>query len=258
MGCRDGQYFLPLTLPSSCSTGYYFVLFALFRQFVKAMEIENTPIEHQNVPTAHRSLHDFLYSSEEEHQAAETINQTHQEKGSLSELTPYEVVPLQVWCDRVGNAKVAGVYAVLDSQQQAQFVGISRNVALSLAGHTTQNGTETCAFVRVQAFKFPKRSEMESLRDAWIAELAPSGNRTEGDRWANTVGEVAKAAMSDAERVAYEEKKLKLRQAMADPDLARQREAQPESEVERQHNLQAAHQDDWSHVIQSQTQETQP
>jgi predicted GIY-YIG superfamily endonuclease len=211
---------------------------------------KDTAIEHQNVPIEHRSLHDFLYSSEDEHGGGDRL-------AAIEVANDGAIAPLPTWCDRATNAKIAGVYAVLDSQQQTQYVGYSRNVLLSLNGHLAQNGEKTCAFVRVQAFKFPKRTEMEELQDAWIAELEtlPSGNGDESDRWASSIGEVAKAAMSEAERQEYEEKKLKLRKAMADGTLT-QLESQP-IDI-RQENLRAAVQnDDWSAVIQTQTQETQ-
>ena len=57
--------------------------------------------------------------------------------------------------------------------------------------------------------------------------------------------------MSAAERQAYDEKKLKLRKAMAES-----REV-GEEEGDRRHNLEAAvTEDDWSSVVQQQTQET--
>ena len=59
------------------------------------------------------------------------------------------------------------------------------------------------------------------------------------------------AAMSAAERQAYDEKKLKLRKAMAEADLSQ------ELPADRQQNLEAAvTQDDWSSVVQEQIQET--
>jgi hypothetical protein len=212
-------------------------------------------IEHQNVPVAHQGLHSFLYSSDDEHQADGAAERSGSETGLENEGTA--IVPLQVWCDRASSAKIAGVYAVLDQQQQTQYIGYSRNVLVSLGGHLAQNGESTCAYVRVQAFKFPKRTEMEALRDAWIAELGsiPPGNHLDSD-WASSIGEVAKAVMSAEERQAYEEKKLKLRKAMADTTLTRDLEA-GESPDQRQQNLKSAVQnDDWSTVIQTQTQET--
>lgn len=210
------------------------------------MELDrNTSVEHQNVPTEHRGLHDFLYSSQDEHTAVEIATRELVSNGS-------EILPIATWCDRAANAKVAGVYAVLDSERRTQYVGISRNVLLSLNGHIAQLGKETCSFVRVQAFKFPKRTEMENLRDTWIAEVGsiPPGNDGDGNMWAETIGAVARAVMSAEERNIYEEKKLKIRKAMADAALAKEVEMMDMSETERHQRLEAAvKNDDWSAVV---------
>jgi hypothetical protein len=218
------------------------------------METEkNLPVEHQDVPINHRGLHDFLYSNDDEHTATEVaVTPDLANNGA-------EIVSLEVWRAASQNAKIAGVYAVLDLEHRTQYIGYSRNVLLSLNGHVAQNGEQKCAFVRVQNFKFPKRQEMEDLRDAWIAELdrTPPGNAAENGMWASTVGEVAKAAMSEAQRQAYEEKKLKLQKAMADTTLSKQVESADKSDVERQRQLEAAvKNDDWSAIIDAQTQET--
>ncbi|YAF98047.1 MAG: GIY-YIG nuclease family protein [Nodularia sp. CChRGM 3473] len=218
------------------------------------METENNlPIEHQNVPVNHRGLHDFLYGSDDEHNAIEVAVTSNLANNGA------DIIPLEAWRGASQNAKIAGVYAVLDAERQTQYIGYSRNVLLSLNGHVTQNGEQKCAFVRVQTFKFPKRQEMEDLRDAWIAELdsIPPGNDSESGMWAGTIGEVAKAVMSATERQAYEEKKLKLRKAMADTTLSKEVETVDASEAERQRQLEAAvKNDDWSAVIDAQTEET--
>lgn len=208
-------------------------------------------IEHQNVPQEHRGLHDFLYSSTDEH-GAETAPEA-------ASITVDANTTIEDWCNAAQNAKVAGVYAVLDSSQQTQYIGYSRNVSLSLRSHLTAHGADVCALVRVQPFKFPKREEMEQLRDNWIAELAtiPPGNTGAGGVWATTVGEIAKAAMSPEEQAAYEEKKLKLRRAMADGALSRELDAAAISDDQKREQFAAAMNDDnWSAVIQGQTAET--
>lgn len=209
-------------------------------------------IEHQNVPQAHQGLHGFLYSSDDEHSALPPIAEP--------ALLPETTVPLTDWCKSVGTAKIAGVYAVINSDRQTQFIGYSRNVALSLRGHLTQLGQDTCAFVRVQPFDFPKRDDMEALQNSWIAELdtMPPGNEADDDLWANTIGAAAIAAMSQAERQAYDEKKLKLRRAMADGNLSRELPVE-EEKGDRAKKLEAAvTQDDWSGIVEQQTQETLP
>jgi hypothetical protein len=207
-------------------------------------------IEHQNVPASHQGLHEFLYSSEDEHTSA---------SGDRLEDDSAGIFPLEVWCDRSNPAKVAGVYVVLNLDRCPQYIGYSRNVSLALKSHLTQFGSYICALVRVQPFKFPKREEMEKLRDAWIAELdqVPHGNAIGSEGWAGTIGEAAIASMSVEERQIYEEKKLKLRKAMAEQVLSHEH-AIATSDA-RHENLKAAIEDDnWSAAVQEQTQETHP
>jgi hypothetical protein len=225
--------------------------------------VENTPdlaIEHQNVPTNHQGLHDFLYSATDEHAVTATQTQLNLDGGDRQrQVFNQRILSLVDWQSLAENARVAGVYAVLDGMHQTQYVGYSRNVSTSLKGHLAEHGSDICTFVRVQVFKFPKREEMESLRDAWIAGLAavPPGNTGEGGVWATTVGEIAKAAMSESELVAYEEKKLKLRRAMADSALSRELDAAAITDQQKHDNFTAAMtEDNWSAVIQEQTAET--
>ena len=216
--------------------------------------MENTPdlqIEHQNVPANHQGLHDFLYSAADEHAVTTAQPQLNLDRDLI--------LPLADWQALAENARVAGVYAVLNSAERTQYVGYSRNVLTSLKGHLAEHGSDVCAAVRVQVFKFPKREEMESVRDAWIAELdaIPPGNTGAGGVWATTVGEIAQAAMSESERTAYEEKKLKLRRAMADSALSRELDAAAiTDEQKREHFAAAMTEDNWSAVINEQTAET--
>lgn len=212
-------------------------------------------IEHQDVPVAHRGLHDFLYSSDDEHSTSATPTAEIRMAITIDSAAD-QVLPLDDWCTLAGEVKVAGVYGVLDGDRRLQYVNISRNVALSLKGHQTQLGADLCAFVRVQPFAFPKREVMAALQAAWIAEngTVPIGNRDAASLWAETTGAAALAAMSTGERAAYEEKKLKLRKAMADSSLSRE---QPATDAERRQDLENAVQgDDWSGVIREQTQKT--
>ncbi len=206
------------------------------------MEIKkNSLIEHQNVPEAHRGLHDFLYQSDDEHTAKE-VNVT------LSLESSTEALPLETWRSHSANTKVAGVYAVLDNVGCTQYVGYSRNILLALNAHVALNGSETCAFVQVQTFKYPKRDEMEKLRDEWLSALdsIPPGNGEATEQWAGTVGEAVRTAMSTEDRDAYEEKKLKLRKAMADTTVV----SEPQKKDAGVEN------GDWSSTIDEQNQRT--
>ncbi|MBE9108913.1 GIY-YIG nuclease family protein [Nodosilinea sp. LEGE 07298] len=209
-------------------------------------------IEHQNVPVEHRSLHDFLYSAADEHAADTTA-------APAVDSTSDTPIPIADWCEQTQDVKVTGVYAVLDCNRQTQFIGISRNVSLSLRSHLDQKGDATCAFVTVQPFQFPSREAMAALRDDWIAALpSPPPGNVDGT-WAGTIREAATQTMSAAEREAYEAKKLKLRRAMADGALSKEQDlAQKAQAGDAQADLAAAMTDDnWSALVRDQTQETQ-
>ena len=206
-------------------------------------------IEHQNVPVEHRSLHDFLYSAADEHAADSADTQPIASTGS----TPLAIAD---WCDQTQTAKITGVYAVLDRAGQTQFIGISRNISLSLRSHLAEKGEAICAQVTVQPFGFPSREAMAALRDEWIAALpSPPPGNVDGT-WASTAGQAATQAMSTAEREAYEAKKLKLRRAMADSALSKEQDVAQSADPKA--DLTAAMTDDnWSALIREQTQQTQ-
>jgi hypothetical protein len=214
------------------------------------MQSDNTPLEHQNVPVAHQGLHSFLYDSNDEHSADIAA--------AVVDSDGTNITQIATWKQQNSQAKVAGVYAVLDGDRTYQYIGYSRDILRSVQGHIAQNGAKACIYLRVKTFKFPKRQEMEALQNQWIAELnyTPTGNAGEASTWARTIGETANASMTEAERNAYEEKKLKLRKAMADPTLEKEstpNHVQSEAEVQRWEKLAAAvKNDDWSSVIESQ------
>ncbi len=142
----------------------------------------------------------------------------------------------------------------VDTAGRTQYIGYSRNILLALKAHLVVNGTETCAFVKVQTFKYPKRDAMEEVRHAWLSNLnsLPPGN-AEPSQWASTVGEAARATMLAEERNAYEEKKLKLRKAMADTTLFNELQRDAGSP---QTSLLGVENGDWSSTIEEQNQET--
>lgn len=220
------------------------------------MTENSTPLEHQNVPVAHQELHSFLYSSDDEH----NVNPSSIEL----DFDGTEILEISQWFSSIGTNKIAGVYAILDGDRGGlpshciyQFVGYSRDVLRSVKGHIAQNGTEACTFIKLKTFKFPKRQAMEALKQEWLAQLdyMPAGN-TAGSTWASTIREAARATMTNAEKNAYEDKKLKLRKAMADASLVDELSAkdnQTEAQVQRRQKLEeAVKNDDWSSVIDAQ------
>lgn len=84
---------------------------------------KNLPIEHQSVPVSHRGLHDFLYSDENEHAPTE-VNFTPQANNDA------DIIPLEAWCALSQNAKIAGVYAVLDTERNTQYTDLANGTAV--------------------------------------------------------------------------------------------------------------------------------
>lgn len=95
-----------------------------------------------------------------------------------------------------------GVYAIFDQQKILQFIGYSRDVALSLKQHLIRR-PEQCYWFKVQVIDRPSRTLLENIRDAWIAEngSAPQGNGDEEALWTQPID--AKLTMTAEEQAAY-------------------------------------------------------
>jgi Fe-S cluster biogenesis protein NfuA len=233
-------------------------------------------LEDRDVPTAHRGLHDTLYADGAE---AEHAAESRRRDGAAAASAAVFVDPVgaNAW-DRerfvreTAGQKVAGVYGVLDARGELVYVGFSRNISLALKGHVGAVGSDAVHSLRVRTFGFPKKAEMEQVRDQWIAQngTVPPGNMVDAingveNPWTATatMRQVAESAMSEQERIQFEEKKFKLRKAMADPALADELdEAQREedqlddvssaAEMRRKLRL-AVEGDDWSGEVDAQT-----
>lgn len=265
-------------------------------------------IEHQNVPEAHRGLHDTLYPSSAEDEHGSSSSSTLSGTASFAffqDTVGVNAQPVSSFLSVADNhsSKIAAVYGVLDASGVLQYVGVSRNVALNLRSHLAEFGPDTVTSVRMRTFSFPRRAEMEAVRDAWVSDADSAGASPPGNthasssrRWASSLSTQSPTSgigtnpnapmrgMTPAEQAAFEEKKFKLRKAMADPslideleaadralaaeaDLAQGRATVGGSTNETSHtvsdthhrrqNLQAAvEQDDWSGEIDAQTAAT--
>jgi hypothetical protein len=200
-------------------------------------EKNSIPVEHQDVPQAHQGLHQFLYSSDQEHEVVNPlIESNHIDTGDL-------FIALIAWQNKINESKtkIAAVYAIakfMDQLSPIKFIGIARDLGSEielLKNSNMHEGSQMQWQIKVHVFKFPKREQMVELRDRWLSELAyiPIGNQA-GSEW-----NIAKSdkPMTLIERQAYEAKKLKLQTAMA---IATEIPA-PE---------------DWSGLIAHQTEET--
>mmetsp|Transcript_1653 Transcript_1653/g.2532 ORF Transcript_1653/g.2532 Transcript_1653/m.2532 type:complete len:222 (+) Transcript_1653:179-844(+) len=93
--------------------------------------VPKAPVDDASVPEGHRGLHHALYSG-----GAEA------EHGSASDVQPQtisfeqeEFYEFEEALQMMTGAKVAGVYAVQDTQYEVMFVGITRDVKTSLRAH---------------------------------------------------------------------------------------------------------------------------
>lgn len=210
------------------------------------------PLEDRDVPTAHKGLHETLYGDDSASvHGAGTASAEARARFSDTGETVFE---LAAFLARIGSEKVAGVYKVLSSSNKPVYVGISRNIALSLQAHVDKHGGETVAKVQVRTFRFPRRADMEAARDAWIDEAGeiPEGNADAA--WGEVRADARAKAMTDAERTAFEENKFKLRKAMADPTLIAERDAAGGVDDLRH----AVEDDDWSAEINRQSAAVAP
>lgn len=99
-----------------------------------------------------------------------------------------------------------GVYAIYDQAEILQYVGYSRDVALSLKQHLVRQ-PQGCYWLRVQTIERPNRAQLEEIRDAWIADwlnstgATPPGNAEQSHLWNQPID--AKTCMTEAEQSAY-------------------------------------------------------
>ncbi|CAM9257904.1 unnamed protein product, partial [Choristocarpus tenellus] len=82
---------------------------------------------------SHRGLHDFLYSNNEDHGATATDGSTESFDGTL-------LYKVSKWLEDNKESKHAAVYAVVGKDSVVNFVGVSRNVALSVGAHVDNEG----------------------------------------------------------------------------------------------------------------------
>ena len=96
-----------------------------------------------------------------------------------------------------------GVYAIFDQDQTLQFVNYSRDVYLSLKQHLVRK-PQSCHWLKVQTIDRPNRTQLETIRQAWIEENGslPAGNGAEETEWNQPID--TKQAMTEEEKENYQ------------------------------------------------------
>lgn len=85
-------------------------------------------------------------------------------------------LPLQPFLTPAGELdnsteKQIGVYAIFDQAQSLQYVGYSRNIAVSLLQHLVRQ-PQLCHWFTVYYIDRPDRQRLTQIRDHWLAAQA--------------------------------------------------------------------------------------
>ncbi|PPT05934.1 hypothetical protein CKA32_002448 [Geitlerinema sp. FC II] len=122
-----------------------------------------------------------------------------------TDLPPLSSLPARPYLDEGGKipdgdvkGKI-GAYAVFDDRDTLQYIGYSRDIALSLRQHLVRRPHQCYSF-KIQTIDRPDRKVLEMLRQTWIAEngTTPPGNSDEEALWVNPID--VKPRLSPEER----------------------------------------------------------
>lgn len=96
-----------------------------------------------------------------------------------------------------------GIYAIFNQDKTLQLVNYSRDIYLSLKQHLVRQ-PKSCYWVKVQTIDKPNRTQLETIRQAWITEneVLPPGNSSDEAVWNQPIN--AKLAMTEEEQANYE------------------------------------------------------
>ena len=144
----------------------------------------------------------------------------------ISSLANLDYIP---YLDETGNlpddlqGKI-GIYAIFDQDKTLQLVNYSRDIYLSLKQHLVRQ-PKSCYWVKVKTIDRPNRTQLETIRNAWIEEngTTPAGNSSDEVVWNHPID--AKRTMTEEEQENYQ-KSDGLMQVKLLKQVARRVEAQ--------------------------------
>ncbi|HEY9709725.1 MAG TPA: GIY-YIG nuclease family protein [Oculatellaceae cyanobacterium] len=144
----------------------------------------------------------------------------------ISSLADLDYIP---YLDETGNlpenlqVKI-GIYAIFDRDKTLQLVNYSRDIYLSLKQHLVRQ-PKSCYWIKVKTIDRPNRTQLETIRNAWIEEngTTPVGNGSDEVAWNQPID--AKRTMTEEEQEKYQ-KSDGLMQVKLLKQIARRVEAQ--------------------------------
>ena len=100
-------------------------------------------------------------------------------------------------------SKTIGVYGIFDRDKVLQFVHYSRDIYLSLKQHLVRQ-PQHCYWVKAYPIERPNRTQLEEIKEAWIAEngTPPLGNTEAFAQWTEPID--AKLSMTKEDKAIYE------------------------------------------------------
>lgn len=107
-----------------------------------------------------------------------------------------------------------GIYAIYSNQSAPDYIGYSRDVALSLKQHLVRQ-PQACMQVKVYTVERPNRTLLEQIKAAWLAEhdTIPLGNSANQAEWEQPIN--VKSRMLPEELTCYDDPQLDERQHLS-------------------------------------------
>jgi hypothetical protein len=91
---------------------------------------ESVALEHRGVPLEHQGLHNALYGDGDDHGVSETLS----DEFVMNDVT----VDIDSLLTSTKDKKASGVFSIIDSHGEIVFVGMSRNLYISISGDVSK------------------------------------------------------------------------------------------------------------------------
>ncbi|AIE73454.1 MULTISPECIES: GIY-YIG nuclease family protein [unclassified Synechocystis] len=103
----------------------------------------------------------------------------------LADLTPLPFLTTAGTIDPSYEKRI-GVYAIFDQHQTLQYVGYSRNLAISLLQHLVRQ-PDHCHGLKVHTVDRPDRQLLVQIQNHWLTGQFPPGNGSEAKLWSESI-----------------------------------------------------------------------
>ncbi len=121
---------------------------------------------------------------------------------SLPNLTDFEPQSFLTEAGEIdpGYEKSIGVYAIFSQDKTLQYVGYSRNLAVSLLQHLVRQ-PDRCHWLTVHVIDRPDRQLLTQIQTHWLGGQTPPGNGSEQKLWCESINVKDHWTTAEAEAV---------------------------------------------------------